>query len=64
MSSDKEKQKCKKLEELPVVSDGQLEVRCPKCAHFFKGQCLNPTRHSDKDACPFDGKPLPTVVVS
>lgn len=56
--------KCKQMEHLPVISDGQLEVKCPKCSHFHKGQCVNPNRHNEADPCPFDGKELPTTTVT
>jgi len=56
---------CKQVDrvELQVVNDGQLEVLCPKCGFYCKGQCANPNRHKDSDPCPFDGKPLPVEVV-
>lgn len=55
--------KCKQLEHLPVVSESQQTVLCPKCNHYFHGQCSNPTRTSERDACPFDGKELPVEEV-
>jgi hypothetical protein len=54
---------CKKLEELPVVSEWQNPVLCPACGHYCKGKCANPNRTSAADPCPFDGKQLPVQEV-
>ena len=55
--------KCKKLDDLPVVSEWQNAVYCPNCAHYSKGQCSNPARISAESACPFDNKELPVKLI-
>nr|NIQ13248.1 hypothetical protein [Candidatus Dadabacteria bacterium] len=39
-------------DELPVVSEWQMKIYCPNCKHYSIGQCVNPARKSDNDACP------------
>lgn len=56
-------QKCKQLENLPVVAEGQLNVKCPACSHYYQGQCSNKDRKKEDDPCPFDNKILPTKEV-
>jgi len=34
--------KCPKLDEHPVVADGQMHVLCPDCKFYCNGQCKNP----------------------
>ena len=55
--------KCKQLDVLPVVSEGQQTVLCPACSHYFEGTCKNPNRTTEDGPCPFDGKVLPVKEV-
>jgi hypothetical protein len=55
--------KCKQLENLPVVSESQMNIKCPVCSHYYQGQCSNQNRKKEDDPCPFDNKVLPTKEV-
>jgi len=40
------------MDELPVVTEWQTKIYCPNCKFYSTGQCLNPSRKNDTDACP------------
>ena len=50
--------RCKKMDELPVVTEWQNEIYCPNCKHYTTGECKNPARVDENSKCPFDGKEL------